>query len=146
MAKRRPPPKSKGLSTIPSQVQLPGGIVLKAMPFMIVAYNDDGSPQLFRLAPPGPHDMTADGACVLFAQEEWIRAAQPDKVKTPKVLNEFEQAYVDEIEQAKGVRMLTCGEWSVLEFEVDSIRDGTMELGESQTLDERLERLRNHYP
>ena len=60
----------KGPKTIPPQVQLPGGIVLKGMPFKIVEYNPDGTPKLFELQPSGPHDIKADGACVLFAQEE----------------------------------------------------------------------------
>jgi hypothetical protein len=66
---------------IPTQVKIAGGVTLKAMPFKIVEYNDDGTPKLFELQPAGPHDMSADGACVLFAQEEWIRAAQPGKAK-----------------------------------------------------------------
>lgn len=75
--------KSNGPKSIPSQLQLPGGILLKAMPFRIVAYNDDGSPKLFELQPvSGTHDMSKDGACVLFAREEWIRAPQDGKAKT----------------------------------------------------------------
>ena len=73
--------KSNSLKAVPSQLQLPGGIVIKAMPFKIVAYNDDGTPKLFELQPRGPHDMGADGACVLFAHEEWIRAPQPGKAR-----------------------------------------------------------------
>lgn len=65
--------KFTGPKAIPSQVQLPGGVVLKGMPFKIVAYNPDGSPKLFELQPPGPHDLNAEGACVLFADETWIR-------------------------------------------------------------------------
>ena len=41
------------------QIQLPGGVVLKSMPFTIVAYNDDGTPKLFELQPAGPHDMSS---------------------------------------------------------------------------------------
>lgn len=67
---------------IPNQVTIAGGVVLKAMPFTIVAYNDDGTPKLFELrAPNEPHDMSKDGACVLYAQEEWIRSPQPGKAK-----------------------------------------------------------------
>lgn len=73
--------KTAGPKTIPSQLHLPGGIVLKSMPFKIVEYNDDGTPKLFELQPAGPHDMKVDGACVLFAQEEWIRSPQPGKAK-----------------------------------------------------------------
>ena len=78
--KKPKPAKPKSLSAIPSQVTLPHGIVLKAMPFVITAYNPDGTPKTFELQPPGvEHDMKTDGACVLFAQEAWIRAAQPGK-------------------------------------------------------------------
>jgi hypothetical protein len=66
--------KSPGLHSVPSMIQLPGGVTLKAMPFKIVSYNDDGTPRAFELQPPGPHDMAADGACVLFAREDWIRS------------------------------------------------------------------------
>jgi len=73
--------KPKEPRAIPSQVQLPKGVVLKAMPFKIVAYNPDGTPKTFELQPPGPHDLKADGACVLFAQEEWIRCPYPGKAR-----------------------------------------------------------------
>ena len=69
----------KGPKSIPTQVQLPGGIVLKGMPFKIVAYNPDGTPKLFELQPPGPHDIKADGACVLFAHEGLLRSPWPGK-------------------------------------------------------------------
>jgi hypothetical protein len=67
----------KGPKTIPSQVNLPGGIKLQGMPFKIVEYNRDGSPRLFELQPPGPHDLSVDGACVLFAREELLRNPWP---------------------------------------------------------------------
>lgn len=73
--------KPRGPKAIPSQVQLPGGIVLRGMPFKIVGYNDDGTPKLFELQPPGPHDLSMDGACVLFAREDWIRSPVPGKMK-----------------------------------------------------------------
>jgi hypothetical protein len=74
--------KSTGPKTIPSQLTISGGVILKAMPFKIVEYHDDGTPKLFELQPAGPHDMGVDGVCVLFAQEEWIRSPQPGKAKT----------------------------------------------------------------
>ena len=75
--------KHKGPKSIPSQVQLPGGIVLKGMPFKIVAYNPDGSPKLFELQPPGPgFDVKAEGTCVLFASEELLRNPWPGKGAT----------------------------------------------------------------
>lgn len=71
-----------GPRTIPSQVQLPGGIVLKGMPFKIVAYNTDGSPRLFELqSPNASFDIKEDDACVLFAREDWIRKPSPDKAR-----------------------------------------------------------------
>lgn len=74
-------PKPRGPQSIPSQVQLPRGIVLKGMPFKIVAYNPDGTPKTFELQPPGPHDLKADGACVLFAREELLRNPWPGKAR-----------------------------------------------------------------
>lgn len=74
-------PKPKTVN-IPSQVKIAGGVTLKAMPFSIVAYNDDGTPKLFELKPADvPHDMSIDGNCVLFAHEAWIRSPQPGKAK-----------------------------------------------------------------
>ncbi len=75
--------KPKGLKSIPSQVQLPGGVLLKGMPFKIVEYHPNGTPKTFELLPPGPHDIKADGACILFAQEEWIRNPVPGKTREP---------------------------------------------------------------
>ena len=70
----------KGPKSIPSQVQLPGGITLKGLPFKIVAYNPDGTPKLFELQPPGPgFDIKAEGTCVLFAREELLRNPWPGK-------------------------------------------------------------------
>jgi hypothetical protein len=70
----------KGPKTIPTQVQLPGGVLLKGMPFKIVAYNDDGSPKLFELQPAGaPFDIKEPGTCYLFAREDWIREPVPGK-------------------------------------------------------------------
>lgn len=64
----------KGPKTIPTQVQLPGGILLKGMPFKIVAYNNDGTPKLFELQPANAaFDIKQDSTCVLFAREEIVR-------------------------------------------------------------------------
>jgi hypothetical protein len=71
-----------GPKSIPSQVQLPGGIMLKGMPFKIVAYNADGSPRLFELLAPGESfDIKEEGACILFAREDWIRRPVPGKTQ-----------------------------------------------------------------
>lgn len=74
------PPKQKpnGPKTIPSVVQLPGGIVLKGLPFKIVEYNTDGSPKTFELF---PASYTGKTDCVLFADEEWIRSPIGSAIK-----------------------------------------------------------------
>lgn len=41
----------KGLSALPSVVQLPGGIQLKPMPFKITGYDEAGMPKAFELLP-----------------------------------------------------------------------------------------------
>ena len=70
----------KGPKSIPNQVQLPGGILLKGMPFKIIEYNPDGTPKLFELQPPDSgFDIKTDGACVLFAREELLRSPWPGK-------------------------------------------------------------------
>ena len=69
----------KGPKTIPSQLQLPGGILLKALPFKIVAYHDDGSPKLFELqATDAPFDITKPSTCMLFAREGLLRSPWPN--------------------------------------------------------------------
>ena len=71
---------NRGPKSIPSQVQLPGGITLKGMPFKVVEYNPDGSPKLFELQPAdAPFDTKQDGTCVLFAREELLRSPWPGK-------------------------------------------------------------------
>jgi hypothetical protein len=83
----------RGPKSIPSQVQLPGGIVLRGMPFKIVAYNADGSPRLFELQPPGgPFDIKEDDACVLFAREDWIRSPALGKASTDAAADTAEPA------------------------------------------------------
>ena len=67
-------PKYKGPKSIPSQVQLPGGVTLKGIPFKIVEYHPDGTPKLFELQPAAaPFDIKDNGACVLFAREDIVR-------------------------------------------------------------------------
>ena len=73
------PPKYKGPKSIPSQVQLPGGIVLKGMPCKIVEYNADGTPKLFELLPVGAaFDIKEPSTCVLFAREDLLRSPWPN--------------------------------------------------------------------
>jgi hypothetical protein len=63
------------VKSIPSVVQLPGGVRLHGLLFVCVDYNEDGSPKTFELQaadlpkPPGKRDEW-----VLFAHEEQIRA------------------------------------------------------------------------
>lgn len=58
------------LKSIPSVVQLPGGIRLNAVPFRVIAYHDDGSPMTFEILPRG-----AEKAEIwLFADENQIRS------------------------------------------------------------------------
>lgn len=73
--------KRKGLKSVPSQVQLPGGVTLKGLPFRILTYNDDGSPKTFELLPAGSKPTDA-AACTLFADETWIRSPLSPPVKT----------------------------------------------------------------
>lgn len=78
----------EGPEMIPSQVQLPGGIVLKGLPFKITEYSD-GAPKLFELQP-----RNTESACVLFAREDLMRSAwpggrppqEPGPYKGPKVI------------------------------------------------------------
>jgi hypothetical protein len=73
---------SKGPKSIPSQVQLPGGVTLKGMPFKIVEYNADGTPKLFELQPAdAPFDIKEHSTCVLFAREELLRNPWPQKTR-----------------------------------------------------------------
>ena len=76
---------NKGPKSIPSQVQLPGGVMLKGMPFKIVAYNADGSPKTFELLPSKPHDQKPADGCTLFTQEAWIRSPVQDKASSNSI-------------------------------------------------------------
>jgi len=67
--------KRKGLKSIPSVVQLPGGVQLKGLAFRILTYNADGSPKTFELLAKGTAPAADDRhACTLFADETWIRS------------------------------------------------------------------------
>jgi hypothetical protein len=73
---------SSGPKSIPSQVQLPGGVMLKGMPFKIVEFNADGTPKLFELQPADGHfDIREPGTCILFAREELLRSPWPGKAR-----------------------------------------------------------------
>jgi hypothetical protein len=63
----------RGLSSIPSVIQLPGGVQLKPMPMNITSYDEEGRPKTFEILPAGETPDKVDG-CFLFAQEEWIRS------------------------------------------------------------------------
>ncbi len=138
-AQKQRPSSQTGPKAIPTKIQLPGGIPLNAMPFKIVEYTDDGRPKLFELQPDGPHDMSKSDACVLFAQERWIRGRHFGK-------NVHERTYIAEIEKALAERELTEQERVILEHEIEALLKGAMELNGPETVDERLERLHNHFP
>jgi len=72
--------KSK-LSSIPSVVQLPGGIRLQAIPFQIIERNVDGTPKTFQIMPPGTPVKGPD-MLALFAHEETVR--NPPPVGSPR--------------------------------------------------------------
>lgn len=57
------------LKKIPSKVQLPGSIVLQAIPFKIIELHDDGSPKMFEIMPRG----TETAEFWLFADENQVR-------------------------------------------------------------------------
>jgi hypothetical protein len=62
-------------------------------------------------------------------------------------LNKFEAEYIAEIEKALTERDdLTGSERYLLENEIGFIRDGTITMTGPDTVEERLERLRNHFP
>lgn len=73
------PTTGGGPKSIPSVVQLPGGIQLKGLHFKIVEHNPDGTPRLFELRPSGEQPPPGPGRCILFADEEWIRRPVPGK-------------------------------------------------------------------
>jgi hypothetical protein len=62
-------------------------------------------------------------------------------------LNKFEAEYIAELRHALAMREdLTDGERHLLGMEIVHIQDGAITLTGPQTAEERLERLRNHYP
>lgn len=73
--KQRQKRKSIGRRSVanspPSVVQLPGGVRLSGIPFRITERHEDGSPKTFEILPA----LTSSPVdCVLYANEEWIRA------------------------------------------------------------------------
>lgn len=73
-------PNRKGPKSIPNQIQLAGGAVLKALPFKVVEYHPDGSPKLFELLPAKEsfdikRAVVKDGTCALFADEKLLRSS-----------------------------------------------------------------------
>ncbi len=63
----------KPLKTIPSVVQLPGGVRLSAVPFRVVAWNEDDTPRMFEILP-ADADQSGPGLWYLFADAAAIRA------------------------------------------------------------------------
>lgn len=77
MHKRTPKP---GLKSIPSVVQLPGGIRLTGIPFRITSYDAEGRPLTFEVMPPDvPMPPPEEGGLVLFADEVWLRMSRVGK-------------------------------------------------------------------
>ncbi len=71
-----------GLKSIPSVVQLPGGVVLKGLAFKVIERNSNGSPKVFELLPAGVNgDPASDDSYVLWAHEEGIRRPDPKHAK-----------------------------------------------------------------
>jgi hypothetical protein len=68
--------KPQGLKSVPSVVQLPGGVKLQAIAFKLIDVNPDGSPKTFELLPP---NTTAGGPGIwwLFADAQAIRKPVP---------------------------------------------------------------------
>lgn len=61
-----------GLKTIPSTIQLPGGVKLEALQLKVTEYADDGfTPKTFELLPPGSkiekHGYVVYGSRAQFA-------------------------------------------------------------------------------
>ena len=65
------------MKKIPSVVQLPGGVRLKAIPFIVVRYDDEGRPMTFERAPMGT--PITKGVYALFAHEESLNIPGQDK-------------------------------------------------------------------
>jgi hypothetical protein len=57
----------------PSVVQLPGGIRLSAVPFRVVERNEDGSPRLFAIMPPGTQVEGVRDMWTLYGDASTIR-------------------------------------------------------------------------
>lgn len=68
----RPGHPSKPPLTIPSVVQLPGGVSLRGVPFEVIGRDGDGRPVAFTISPPGTL-LAGRGVWVLFADEDAIR-------------------------------------------------------------------------
>jgi hypothetical protein len=62
-----------GLKTVPSVIQLPGGIKLNGIPFEIIEWNEDVSPLVFKILPKGSN-FIGGKYCSLYAHEDWIRS------------------------------------------------------------------------
>lgn len=61
------------LKSVPSVIQLPGGVKLSGVKFRITERDEAGCPKTFEILPPGAESPKTDG-CVLFADENWIRS------------------------------------------------------------------------
>lgn len=68
------------LKSIPSVVQLPGGIQLSAVPFQAIEWDAEGHPIAFKLLPPGER-----GDWMFFANEHQLRTAKLKEPPAPSV-------------------------------------------------------------
>lgn len=91
---------SGGIRECPRTVQLPGGLTLSAMPFVITSYTDEGAPRTFEILPHG-QDPAGEHGCVLFAHEEWIRGAN-QKYAKPATPESVAERGFDEIHRSIG--------------------------------------------
>lgn len=69
-----------GLKSIPSVVQLPGGVKIQSISFVITEYDDEGKPKTFEVVSDTRPNSVGE-KCVLFANEEWIRKVRPEHIK-----------------------------------------------------------------
>lgn len=73
-----------GLKTIPSVVQLPGGIRLRGVAFEIVELDAEGRPLRFEVLPADRQHETGPRIWVLFCDEQALRQPMLDKGREVK--------------------------------------------------------------
>lgn len=77
MSRRVAPPSTKpkktGLASVPSQLQLPGGVTVKGYDFRITRLGPDNEPLAFELVTDG-----SDSDCVLWAATYFVEQPLPE--------------------------------------------------------------------